>query len=173
MVVFLVSCSRDPENLNPDFNEEIPNRPVGYESVDEALWDYFQRFEVVAAARGITIDLHAEDVTGTIREISSKNVAGRCNYNQHIPNMVTIDLSFWKRSSDRNREFVVFHELGHCVLFRAHKEDADLHNICKSIMRSGTGSCIDNYNRITRESYLDELFDPVFEGDIFFASHEY
>ena len=165
-----LSCTKENILIEPDI-EEIPNKPVAYEGVDEELWDYFDRFELEASARGKIVDLRATMVSGTISEIANKNVAGRCNYNQRNPNKVTIDLSFWKRAGDRSREFVVFHELGHCVLFRGHKEDATVGNICKSIMRSGTGNCNDNYTRITRTSYLDELFDPSFEGDLFFASH--
>ena len=172
VLIALLSCSKDQEILNPDFDEDIPKESIGFQGVDEALWSYFDLFELEASARGITIDLRTEDVTGTIREIDSKNVAGTCNYNQRYPNKVTIDLDFWRRSGDRGREFVTFHELGHCVLYRAHKEAANVYNVCESIMRSGTGSCIDNYNRSTRESYLDELFDTKFQGDIFFVSHD-
>ncbi len=172
VLIALLSCSKDQEMLNPDFIEDIPKEPIGYQEVDEALWSYFDRFELEASERGITIDLRTEDVTGTISDIDKKNVAGTCNYNQRYPNKVTIDLDYWRRSGDRSREFVIFHELGHCILYRAHKETANAYNVCESIMRSGTGSCYDNYSRLTRESYLDELFDTKFQGDIFFASHE-
>lgn len=70
-----------------------------------------------------------------------------------------MDETFWNTTSDRGKEFVVFHELGHCFLLRNHLEDTFLGGTCTSIMRSGTGSCRDNYGRLTRETYLDELFD--------------
>lgn len=171
LLVLLISCSKDQEVVTPDI-AEVPPEPTGYEEVDEALWDYFDRFELEASARGIVIDLRSEEVTAEISEIDSRNVAGRCNYNHRNPNKVTIDLSFWRRSGDRSREFVVFHELGHCILYRGHKEDANAFNVCESIMRSGTGDCFDNYNRTTRREYLDELFDERYRGDIFFASVE-
>ena len=159
------------QEIPAPINEEIPEEPVGFANVDEALWDYFDRFEQEAATRGITIDIRSEDITGQISEIHDEDVVGTCNYNYRTPNKVTIDLSFWTRAGDRYREFVVFHELGHCVLYREHRETANANNICESIMRSGTGSCFDNYNRATRSAYLDELFDPKFKGDIFLTAN--
>ena len=171
--LLFVGCFSEDDPIEPDNTDNFPSVTIQYEGVEEELWDYFIRFELAASVRGKKVDLGAARVTGKINEITTRNVAGTCNYNQSSPNKVTMDLDFWENSVDRNREFVVFHELGHCVLFRAHKEDATSNNICKSIMRSGTGNCIDNYSGITRESYLDELFDPAFEGDLFLASHEF
>jgi len=36
------------------------------------------------------------------------------------PSGVTLDRSFWEKSSDLGREALVFHELGHCVLGLGH-----------------------------------------------------
>ena len=56
---------------------------------------------------------------------------------------------------------IFFHELGHCVLFRGHREDVNQNGSCVSIMRSGIEECWDNYRSTTREIYLDELFDEL------------
>jgi hypothetical protein len=172
VILVMAACSRDQELPAPGAEESDPAEPLGYTNVDEALWEYFELFEQEAFSRGITIDIRSENISGKISEIHDDQVAGTCNYNYRTPNKVTIDLGFWSRSGDRYREFVVFHELGHCVLFREHKEKANAYNICESIMRSGTGSCLDNYNRATRSGYLDELFDPAFRGDIFLAVND-
>ncbi len=92
-------------------------------------------------------------------EIEQDRVLGQCNYHRNHHNRVTVDESFWNTTSDRGREFVVFHELGHCFLLRDHREDIFLNGACTSIMRSGNGTCRDNYSRLTRDAYLDELFD--------------
>lgn len=172
-ILFFTACSKDQELFDQIEEEEIPAEPVGFANVDEALWVYFDRFELEASERGITIDIRSENITGNISEINTEHVAGTCNYSYRNPNKVTIDQEFWSRSGDRYREFVVFHELGHCVLYREHKEDANAFNICESIMRSGTGTCIDNYVRTTRDVYLDELFDPTYRGDLFLATSEF
>jgi len=172
-LLVISACSEDREIFEQAEEQEIPEEPIGYANVDEALWIYFERFEEEAASRGVTIDIRSESITGKISEIHDEHVAGTCNYNYRTPNKVTVDLGFWSRSGDRYREFVVFHELGHCVLYREHKENANAYNICESIMRSGTGNCLDNYNQATRGAYLDELFDPSYRGDIFLAAQKF
>ena len=138
---------------------ELEPVPEQYPGVDSELKAYFQRFEEEAAARGLSIDLTATGITGVIQEIEENHVLGTCSYPRAQPNRVTIDQSFWNRGSDLFREFVVFHELGHCFLFRPHKETLLSNGACASIMRSGNGTCIDNYNGRTRMFYVNELFD--------------
>ncbi len=134
--------------------------PVKFDQVEAALHPYFLRFEQEALQRGMEVDLTAANIRGIIQEIEENQVAGQCRYNRLDPRLVTIDASFWRRASDLFKEFIVFHELGHCFLNRPHLETAFSNGVCTSIMRSGTGSCIDNYNRLTRQSYIDELFEP-------------
>lgn len=152
----LSACTQDDETLLP----EEPQVGI-YPNVDINLHDYFRRFEEEAALKGIEIDLVELGINGVINEIDEQHVIGTCSYNRFNPRLVTIDASFWGRSSDLYKEFVVFHELGHCVLNRRHLEDAFSNGICKSIMRSGTGSCFDAYNTQNRDYYIEELFDTV------------
>ena len=139
--------------------EEVIPEPVKFPGVDSQLKQYFQRFETEAAIRGFSIDLTATGITGVIQEIDEEHVLGRCSFPRAQPNRVTVDQSFWDRGSDSFREFVVFHELGHCFLLRSHLEDRLSNGACASIMRSGNGTCLDNYSQRTRDFYLDELFD--------------
>jgi len=147
---FCFSCSE---------HDEVETIPVKFPAVDPELRVYFQRFEDESAARGLSVDLTASGITGTILEIDEKHILGRCSFPRAQPNRVTIDRTFWRRGTDLFREFVVFHELGHCYLFRPHLEDHLSNGACASIMRSGTGSCLDNYSQRTRRFYIDELLD--------------
>ena len=147
---FLPACE-EPEQVEP--------QPVKFPGVDPQLRIYFQRFEDEAAARGLQVDLTQAGITGEIMEIEDNHVLGRCSFPRAQPNRVTVDQSFWSRGSDLFREFVVFHELGHCFLFRPHLEDRLSNGACSSIMRSGNGPCQDNYSQRTRNFYIDELFD--------------
>lgn len=158
----LSACTEEEEIIA----EAVPEEPVGYSGVDERLWLYFERFEEEGRRRGVTVDLRSARITGQLEEIGENRVLGQCNYQRNNHNRVTVDESFWNNTSDRGREFVVFHELGHCFLLRDHLETAALNGACTSIMRSGTGRCRDNYNRLTRGTYLAELFDTQFAGDI-------
>lgn len=148
-IFILASCQEDfiPEPVSKT-----------YPAADQALWDHFSDFEAEALARGINIDLNAVDLTAGISEIDEENVAGLCQYGTHITNNVIIDGDFWNNTSFSSREFVVFHELGHCVLGRGHTELQNSNGSCTSMMASGTGSCRFNYTTQTRATYLDELF---------------
>lgn len=146
----LLACE-EPVEIEPEI--------VKFPGVDPQLKTYFQRFENEAASRGLQVDLTIEGITGVIEEIDESRVLGRCSFPRAQPNQVTVDRTFWSRGSDLFREFVVFHELGHCYLFRPHLEDRLSNGACASIMRSGNGPCLDNYSQGTRQSYIDELFD--------------
>jgi hypothetical protein len=147
---FLLTCE-EPQVIEP--------QPVKFPGVEPQLKAYFQRFEDEAAIRGLNVDLTDAGITAVIEEIDESNVLGRCSFPRAQPNRVTIDQRFWSRGSDLFREFVVFHELGHCYLFRPHLEDLLSNGACTSIMRSGNGLCLDNYSQRTRDFYIDELFD--------------
>lgn len=129
-----------------------------YSNTDNRLWIYFTRFEEAAARRGIHIDLSAANIHGVIQKINDVHVVGMCNHNSKQPSRIIIDSSYWKRVSDDRRELVVFHELGHCFLARDHYDGITDDGVCESIMRSGQESCLDFYNKETREDLLDELF---------------
>ncbi len=131
-----------------------------FPGVDRELWPLFEKFEQEAAARGHFIDLAETGITADITQIDEAHVAGQCHYNFDTPNEVSIDEEFWMIAGDALKEFIVFHELGHCKLAREHREDAYADGFCKSIMRSGVEGCEDNYNSTSRDKYLDELFDP-------------
>ncbi|MFK7932037.1 MAG: hypothetical protein AB8G22_00925 [Saprospiraceae bacterium] len=130
-----------------------------YPNVDERMWIYFERFEKAAQERNESIDLVEAGISGEIYEISKANVVGLCNHNVIDPNHIILDGHFWNRSSNLKKELIVFHELGHCYLLRGHKDDVNENGTCASVMRSGTGGCLDLYNEDNRREYLDELFD--------------
>ena len=126
--------------------------------IDAALRPYFKTFEAEAAARGILIDASFDEIEGYIEQINDGNVIGQCWYNSQHPNEIRIDQEYWQSVGTIGRELVVFHELGHCYLGRDHTEATTSNGNCVSIMASGTGSCRNRYNQVTREAYLDELF---------------
>ena len=127
-------------------------------SVDSALLPYFTAFQQEAKERGIVIDDSFDEIAGYIENINDGQVIGECWWNSHSPNEVRIDRGYWQEVGTIGREFVVFHELGHCYLDRDHTEASTANGTCVSIMASGTGDCRNRYSVATREAYLDELF---------------
>ena len=166
LLTVIWACSKENNELIVEAEPVVEQEVSRYSGVDPLLWEYFERFEEKGRERGIEMDLRAKKITGIIQSIGEDDVAGQCNYNSLRPNHVIIDQAFWDRATVQAREFVVFHELGHCDLLRDHREGAFGNGTCLSIMRSGLGTCRDNYNERTREAYLDELFDPNFANQI-------
>jgi len=160
-LLFFTACQKDSSFAETPLIEETTEERKSYANVPVALWDYFQRFEEEAALRGETIDLNAKNLTAEIMEISENGVAGTCSYNSHAPNHIVIDETFFNQTSDLYKEMVIFHELGHCVLFRGHREATYTDGTCASIMRSGVQGCVDNYRSATRATYLNELFEII------------
>jgi hypothetical protein len=70
---------------------------------------------------------------------------------------IKIDRESFEAASAIQKEIVIFHELGHCALNRAHDDDLLDSGAPKSMMTSG-GS-IYGYYQTNREYYLDELFE--------------
>lgn len=141
-VLIVISCSKDENNPFPNAEEE--------------LHYYFENFINEAAERGITIDL--SDIDGRISPISTPGLIGLCQFNEERNNQISIDQNSWDEGDTLFREYVVFHELGHCKLFREHLDATDPDGFCFSLMASGTASCNTNYTLDTRENYIDELF---------------
>lgn len=147
LLFILQSCAKETETEN-----------IQYFNVDPALWELYASFENEASKRGMEIDLNELGISAEISNIHENGVAGLCQYGSAINNHITIDLPYWNRSGASYREFVVFHELGHCALERGHDESQNNAGLCLSIMRSGVESCRDAYNVSNRSIYLDELF---------------
>lgn len=146
-----VACQKESISDNPD---------TAFYNVDQRLWSYFESFEREAYIRGLNIDLASHNLSGHISNISDDGVAGVCRYSQGSRD-ITVDSEYWNRAGLLNREFVIFHELGHCVLGRGHEEGSFSNGICVSIMRSGLGECRDANSQGNREYYLDELFSET------------
>lgn len=156
LLFLLTSSCKEDDHLEAS----VPSSSKSYANVDPALWSYWENFEQEALNRGINIDLQSLDLIGTIEKIEEEHVAGSCSFGGNNPRWIRIDADIWGDLNDLYKEFIIFHELGHCVLFRGHEETTTNAGVCTSIMRSGLSGCRDNYNLNSRDSYLDELFGP-------------
>ena len=147
------SCSEEPSF--------VEDTTIPFPGVDQRLWPYFERFEEEASLRELSINLANLRIEGRIEAINEEHIAGTCQFRGNQPRLVTVDAGFWNRAGDLFKEFIVFHELGHCVLERDHDESESPSGVCLSIMRSGTTDCIDRYAYETRSYYLNELFSKM------------
>ena len=157
------SCQQDSFLLGEEIAPLSSSDADLYPNVAAELEPYFSLFEAAADLRGYKIDLTQTDITGTISEIHEDGVAGSCSYGGRTSyKNIVIDKTFWNQSSSSFKEYIIFHELGHCFLDRDHLEGCLPEGIWSSIMRSGTvDGCVDFYNLRTRDYYLDELFSVL------------
>ena len=126
--------------------------------VADEIVTYFDNFEIEAQNRQLSYDLNALKINAELTDIGLPNVIGQSiRSNNSIT--IRVDRSYWNGASDYNRELLIFHELGHAVLLRGHKDSSDRLNRCISIMRSASSVCNCIYNKTTREAYLNELFN--------------
>ena len=126
--------------------------------LDTELDPYFERFALEARNFGLDFDYQAARVEGYLTTFAERQVRGKCEHNSVYPDRVYINLDYWRQAGDLEREYLVFHELGHCFLDRSHLDDADQQGRCISMMQSGAGDCQNNYRLATRSAYLAELF---------------
>lgn len=119
-------------------------------SIEEETRPYVDTFKAIANSRGLSIDW--DEISIAFKDLDG-NIAGTCYSSGHID----IDPDSWKRFSDEEREVLVFHELGHCVLGRDHTEGTFSDNAPVSIMNPIIMYTV--YYKRRRDYYRSELFD--------------
>lgn len=128
-------------------------------TVDEAFQPYFEAFEAAGVARGLSVDLAAAEIGAVFSEELAAQTAGQCTGFSSGAHIIYINPESWSGRTGMEREFLIFHELGHCYLKRSHLDEADENGFCVSIMHSGEGGCTGRYTVLNREGLLDELFE--------------
>lgn len=128
--------------------------------VDEELVPFYESFAEEAAKRGVIFDNAQEQIEGYIQSIPDEGVLGACRRNEDNEEspQIFLDRPYWKTATTLEKEYVMFHELGHCFLKLGHDDSVDSIGDCNSIMASGLSGCRVNYNPTSREELLDELF---------------
>ena len=129
--------------------------------VDPAFEDYVQSFIAEAAVRGKDINF---DDTGLLVEFSDQIVNGASGYCFLGEHHIVIDKTEWNALTENQKEFLMYHELGHCELDRRHKNTQFNDDTWQSMMRGDP--LLGNQDRIPvayfgfrKEYYLDELFN--------------
>ena len=141
MLLGLISCQEEPSLV-----------------IDEVLKPYVDMFLIEAENRGKQIDLETNGLSAHVMTIAEPGILGQCYTYSDDSRQIVIDTDTWVDLSELGKEYLMMHELGHCVLDLGHNDSIDQNGNCLSIMQSGTGSCQVRYNQNNREQLLDELF---------------
>lgn len=159
LIFLLTNCQDQPDPEPPQYQ------------VDARVDSYVQVFRQEAQKRGkvLTID----NLIVEFGQTKGQDVCGECQLNAgQTPRIrLKMEASCWTGASEQVRECLVFHELGHCLLRRPHKNTQFPNGPYVSLMNSEDisvyATCLYDIGgdvcdkRPRRAYYLDELFDET------------
>lgn len=164
LTLFLLAIATGCQRTQPD------PEPAQY-SVPAEVEPYVQRFRAEIQKRGQTTA--TDNLIITFGQTRGEDVCGECRVQVGKTPRITLstDPSCWQQANQNEREGLIFHELGHCLLARQHRSDRFPTGAYVSLMNPddvgvyatcrypiGTDSCD---KRPRRDYYLDELIDPA------------
>lgn len=163
LVCLVVSCQRD-EPSTPIVTTNIYSVPADVEP-------YIQHFrdEVQKRGRAISVD----NLVVTFGKTAGEDVCGQCLLEAGQPPRIVLSTTdyCWQKASENERECLVFHELGHCLIKRMHRTDRFPNGAFVSLMNrddvSVYATCqypigMDECDKRPRRGYyIDELVDPT------------
>lgn len=124
---------------------------------DPEFTPYVERFVARAAERDVVVspNITVQFTEDSLDDDDEGKAMARC-YRGFGARYVVVARNYWDKMHDLQREEVIFHELGHCLLDRPHRNE-ERFNVPCSLM-NGTGlPYIADYGS-HKENYLDELF---------------
>ena len=142
-----------------DYGSRGTPSPPSQAVVDQNLEGFRNRFieySYTALGREVLyqqVNLNFADLGYTVEKGGTN---GRCSTGPGILPTIEIDRLFWSGADDARRENLMFHELGHCLLGRAHVETTDRLGYPISVMYPYTLSS--NLYAGRRTQYIAELF---------------
>ena len=164
LVLLLTGCESKFELVSPV--KVIPDK----------IRPFLDRFDSEARKRGMELDLSIlsfEFEAGIPGGTTQNPVVGRCSRFDNV-HLVIIDTvsGLWQLSGNLGKEEIIFHELGHCLLNRNHKDSKFPIDDFSSIMRTVGLLQYGDLTRFTslfqpptdikpyrRDYYIEELFD--------------
>ncbi|MEM9986068.1 MAG: putative metallopeptidase, partial [Bacteroidota bacterium] len=130
-------------------------------SIDAELAPYVEAFLAEGRVRGRELDPLETGLTVAFSNQLDPGVAGICYFGDYL---VQIDQLYWNTLNEDQKEFLMYHELGHCLLRRVHLDLFFDDGVPRSIMKSGTSATTISTNPVPffgfrKAYYLDELFE--------------
>ncbi len=160
LLVTLFSCETDDNILPPARNIPPKIQPI------------LDQFLLEAERRGVPLDISklSFEFQDKIELGPNQGLAVASCSKTELEHLVKIDTTntFWILGGVLGQEEVVFHELGHCLLDRRHKDLMLNQDDFVSIMRTQGNLSYSSFNQkeiperaFRRDYYLDELFDET------------
>jgi len=155
VAVLMASCSDDDDPLTvEDVSEDI----------ESEIKPFIETFVSEAEERGHFFDFDGFEATFSVEKIGDdENICGRSSKFEDKRNTIVIRLNdnCWLDRPGTTREALIFHELGHSLLDRPHRDDRFDNGLVKSIMETGMLGPYNEFTPLLRAYLFDELFDET------------
>jgi hypothetical protein len=96
--------------------------------IDPAFQPLYDQFITEANANGLNLDKD-QGITIQFSTLEQKTalgeVVGDCSGLSYGNSTINVDQSFWNQSGYAAQQILLYHELGHCVLYEAHTTNPD------------------------------------------------
>jgi hypothetical protein len=155
MAVLVASCSDDDDPLTVDDASE---------NIESQLRPFIKKFVEEGEERGHFFDFDGFEATFSEEEIGdNEDICGRASSFSDNRNTIVIRLNdnCWIDQPGTTRQALVFHELGHSLLDRPHRDDRFDNGLVKSIMETGMLGPYNEFTPLLRTYLVDELFDET------------
>jgi hypothetical protein len=135
--------------------ETAQSKPITYYETPE-LQMYVQRFEAYSVLYGPSGPVAIYNLKVVFGAMKDEKSVGLCSLDLSGTSTVSIDKTYWDKANPVQKEVLMFHELGHCVLARDHREDLGEANAPISLMFHDIRPAY--YYPYQKIEYLKELF---------------
>jgi hypothetical protein len=128
------------------------------QTIPDDLLSYVQTFFEEGNQRGMNRLLKNTNLEIRFSTLVGKN--GACTPAKHL---IEIDSALWRKRSQADKEWLIYHELGHCILGRDHLLKTLPRGECQSVMSNSEGlNCVINFKSSSwKKYYFDELFNNL------------
>ena len=89
---------------------------------------------------------------------NNKEYIGLCEWFPGNPH-VYIQKSYWSYATKSQKEQLLFHELGHCYLFRMHRDERNLETHQPLSIMHSDAQVSEGFYWLNHDYYMNELFD--------------
>lgn len=114
---------------------------------------YYQFMQDMADYRKSVI---SRSVVIKFDKMTNKGSIAECHYSQPR-HTIKVQKAYWNASSDTTKRIIMYHELGHCILYRGHNDEKDSLGRPLSIMYPKIIPA--SLFRVNKEYYLNELMN--------------
>lgn len=131
-------------------------------AVDPAFQPYVLRFEAQSALVGAPVTVN-NLIIKFANDVVRPQVAFCASGNDTVPE-IHVDAAYWNSCNDTMREQLLFHEMGHCVLFLQHTSVIEATTNGKALPESIMNPYLFNNGvyMVNHAEYIKQLFDSSY-----------